>query len=405
MQGRLAAMSRYGHSYEQIHGTFSNVQASRALLTTAVSDYTINNVERPALENEEVSWDYAVNFADQNRPGAQPGNDTIFVDNTGATYSFDFGPPINNHNLRGSSTAADDQLISTFTATPTVNASQLPATVTNLQVNTTTPVDANNPFNVSDFRNGENWDAHNPPAILGMLDPPPTWGHEGAPVVLRNGQGNAVFHATSNLPLHDLPIPQQLSSDLSPLHMEAYMRFDSRITYQELRARQPAGNAAYTKKQINALNNRRAREARKPLNMVCWNMRFQKPTKSTVEILDKLSDEQLSLNTTWIVTPHGVHPPTNPNCLYRRDCFLQPGHQQSESTVKGLQQLHRLRTRAHEQGLQHWRDLPSDQKEHEWRVEVAKKSKRNRNEDDNDEGEAEGGVPRATGGGKRQRRA
>ena len=277
------------------------------------------------------------------------------------------------------------------------------------------PAGAGTSTNNSFFQNGEqNWTVQNPPAILGMLDPPPAWGNEADPQVLVDNQGNNVVHPSNGLKVRNVPLPRQLPSNLSPLHMEAFMRRNSKITYHDFPARMPAGTNDYTKKDMNRINNQRRRHCREKLNVRCWTGTFQGPTKTLIGLLDNLTDQQIQHNTTWVVTPQGIHPPANPACLYPYADFLPAGFQQSDATREGLRELAELRGKALQQGLSHWSKLTADEKKkHEWRSDMVKNNKRNRrggapddnnpddnhtdnNPDDNDDNDDDG--PAATGG-------
>ena len=243
--------------------------------------------------------------------------------------------------------------------------------------------DAENPEDRSSFTLGEtDWSIERPPPVLGMLDPPPAHSNLARMAVgnLADARGRELRHAGTGFPIRNIPcMPRYLSSQVSELHVEALMRLDPRVGYSDFRSRQPGWMAKQSAKEINALNNRRARRVRIPLNTRCWSGKYSdRPTKTLVQLLDELSDEQIEANTTWVVTPdgRGIHPPNNPGYVLDKAAFKAPKHKMSAETQAGMQKLEELRAKAVQWGLDHWSKLPREELPREWSMRQQGKRKR-----------------------------
>ena len=250
--------------------------------------------------------------------------------------------------------------------------------------------DPENPEDICVFTQGEDdWNVEKPPAVLGMLDPPPERANllKKAVATLRGANGRELRHKATGFPIRNLPyLPRFLSSDVSELVVEVMMRKDPRVTYSDLRSRQPCWMEKQTSNEINALNNRRNRRVRQPLNVRCWSGKYgDRPTKTLVELLDSLTQEQIDCNTTWVVTPNGIHPPNNPNHTLPKSAFKSPKHKMSEETVRGLEQLGKLRARASELGVKHFSNLARKDLPSTWSMRQQGKRKRKETDDDDEE--------------------
>ncbi|MCJ1333491.1 hypothetical protein MMC10_010191 [Thelotrema lepadinum] len=231
--------------------------------------------------------------------------------------------------------------------------------------------DPENPEDRSSFTLGEeSWSVETPPAILGMLDPDPDYAYlKHLPVgTLKDARSRELHHVGTGFPIRNLPyIPRYLSSQVSEMAVEVLMRRDPRVTYSDIRSRQPAWMQKQAAKEINALNNRRARRVRTPLNTRCWSGKYSdRPTKTLVQLLDSLTEKQIEANTTWIITEQGVHPPNNPNYMLDPSAFKGVNHRMSPETAAGMEKLQELRAKAAQWGVGHWSELPRDELPREW---------------------------------------
>ena len=230
--------------------------------------------------------------------------------------------------------------------------------------------DPGNPHDLSSFAHGEGeWMVEEPPAILGMLDPHPDFFHEQKMPVsdLVDASGRIVKHENGLVVRNFKALPRFLSSQLTELQVEAFMRIDPRIKYDDFRARQPRWLKTQGRNEINGLNNRRMRRVREPLKTRCWSGKYSdRPTINLLELLEPLTPEQIECNTTWVVTPEGIHPPNNPHWVLPKSEFKKPGHRMSAEVTKGFELLRKLQDKAAKLGVGHWKKLPAKEKPATW---------------------------------------
>lgn len=237
------------------------------------------------------------------------------------------------------------------------------------------------PYNINDlgmYENGEEgWNLENPPSILGRLEPPSWYAQgqrpDGAVHNLRN-QKDKLVRGTFGGFIRSVKLPLYIKAHVDPVVLEAWFRMDSSTTYSDIRNRQHEDAVPYYNgKRDTALANNscsyaRQHEARIPLGILVWtsntNRRRGHVRRSTIEQLGEVTEEQIALNTNWVVTPGGIHPPTNPYKLYPRDYFLGRGrrhpHRASEYLTEILECRWRLRKAAALHNVDHWRQLSPD---------------------------------------------
>lgn len=132
------------------------------------------------------------------------------------------------------------------------------------------PVDPANPNNETSYLASQaTWSATNLPAILSRLDPPPRWSTAPRPPQLVEN-GKKVFR--DRKPILDYDIPRYIASPqkLETWRLEAWFRIHRGLSYDDIWVRQPNWVPKPTNTQKNALNQRRLREVRKPLNARSW---------------------------------------------------------------------------------------------------------------------------------------
>lgn len=131
----------------------------------------------------------------------------------------------------------------------------------------------------------------------------------------------------------------------------------------------------------NALNMRRERDARSPLGLSCWTARRGTVTKAEVERVEKLSADQVALNTTMDVEygfVDGVNQPvalrsksvkSHASRLYALDTFIsmedQP-HTPSDRLTQAIDLFHELQGAAFSLGVDDWRVLPVEKQPKSW---------------------------------------
>ena len=131
-------------------------------------------------------------------------------------------------------------------------------------------VDPTNPNDETSFLASQaTWSATSLPVILGRLDPPPGWSTEPRPQQLVEN-GKKVFRGDK--PILDYDIPRYIASpaNLETWRLEAWFRTHRCISYDDIWVRQPNWVPKPTNTQKNALNQKRLREVRKPLNARSW---------------------------------------------------------------------------------------------------------------------------------------
>jgi hypothetical protein len=169
----------------------------------------------------------------------------------------------------------------------------------------------------------------------------------------------------------------------------------------------------------NTLNMRREHRARGPLGIRSWYFRRIEPTKMEMDLLDKLTEDQIKYNTTLNVTEKGLEMvrldpvkdavkkvPTGEYLPH--DHFLhgaQPGQFRFSDRFQNCQKLLReLRKKAKDQNLEHWCELDKKDLPEGW----PKKKKGNGDEDvaaEDSEGEIRAPNKRKRKGGPEGRKA
>lgn len=230
-------------------------------------------------------------------------------------------------------------------------------------------VDPNNPQNLtSSHRNEIGWSIQTPPVSLGRLDPPRNW---HTPEKLASMKDPATGHTildSCGVPIPDYPfLPRYLSSNLEWFRVEAYFREHKDMSYYHIWQRQPLGTPIPTRKERNNMNNMRLRKARRPFNTRCWTKKSLYPPRILVELVEGLSQTQLLLNTTWIVTPHGIRQPGTERLL-PLNMFLDGNrvHTLSAEVRAALAENHRLQALANAHNVSHWSKLPKHLLPDEW---------------------------------------
>ncbi|KAI9818445.1 MAG: hypothetical protein M1827_000504 [Pycnora praestabilis] len=270
---------------------------------------------------------------------------------------------------------------------------------------------AGNPNNVNDrtsfHPNEVNWSLDTLPAILGQLEAPTDWRSSmgsAVPSLIENGHpaiglGN---HRIRNFPF----LPRHLASweFLELFRIEAYFRYDPRLSYQDLWIRMVDGTLMPSYRQLNALNNRRLRRVRRPLNMLCWTERRPgNVVKTDVETMERLSRQQIARNTSWDVTPEGIVQPQlrgAPGLIHRIPFppGIFSGGQQvytpTHRVTRALAELTRLQGLATHERISNWSELDRSHFEPSWsarRKKPKSAEKVERSEDDDGEEDEEAG--------------
>ena len=224
------------------------------------------------------------------------------------------------------------------------------------------------------------------PFDLGRLDPPPR--PRGGTQPLRNELGEVVV-SEHGRPIKDFPgLPTVIRPDVSAFQVECWMRNYPDLRYIDIEARFPKGTPKWPRNEKNALNNRRRREVRDRYNIRDWSARYEKrPSRVLLELVDKLSDEQISLNTSWVVTPTHIHPPGLPAYTIPRNAYLDDGnspHAPSLTIQNAKALLSRLKAKAITKGKANWRELDEDDLPREWFVRTGKRKLRTDDDDDDE---------------------
>lgn len=108
-------------------------------------------------------------------------------------------------------------------------------------------------------------------------------------------------------------LPRYISNKAPAWLLEYWMRTDTRLTYRDIKGRMVKGGKPLPSD--NALNMRRERDARTPLNLSCWTTRRGIVTKAEVERVEKLSADQVACNTTMDIEYDVVDGVTQPVAL------------------------------------------------------------------------------------------
>ena len=223
------------------------------------------------------------------------------------------------------------------------------------------PVDPSNPRNVTSFhRNEIGWSIKTPAPSLGRLDPPREWHtSDRVPNIKDPATGRDILDP-NGVPIPDYQfLPRYLSSNLEWFRVEAYFREHKDMSYYHIWQRQPLGTPMPTLKERNSMNNMRLRKARRPYNARCWTKKGQYPPKILVELVEGLSQTQLLLNTTWVVTPNAIKQPGVDRFL-PLTMYLDgyPAHTPSAEVRAALAESHRLQALANTHNVSHWSELP-----------------------------------------------
>ena len=149
---------------------------------------------------------------------------------------------------------------------------------------------------------------------------------------------------------------------------------DSRLLYTDVQDR-IQGAVRLTNNERNALNNKRKRKVRLPLNVRSWCSRYNnsRKTKILVQYVENLTDVQLAYNTGWEVIKNGIHPPGRPTELIPLFSFVGNGfpHEPSREILNAMQLLVSLRAKADKKGLSHWSKLSREDLPEEFNARVA----------------------------------
>ena len=216
-----------------------------------------------------------------------------------------------------------------------------------------------------------------PPAELGRLDPPVRI--RGETKVQRDDLGQIIMN-DNGVVVRDFPgLPITITPDVPALHVECWMRRHPDLRYVDLEARFPPGTPRWTRNERNALNNRRRREVRDRYGLRDWSGRYEtRPTQVLLDAVSKLSDEQIALNTSWVVTPTHIHPPGFPSHRIPRQAYLDDGeiiHTASKEIQNAKALIAKLNAKARGQGKSSWRELEEKDLPREWFVRPGKRKR------------------------------
>lgn len=154
----------------------------------------------------------------------------------------------------------------------------------------------------SSFPNDQVWSEDNLPDILFYIKPP-TSEYEGQPVLPLKKNGKIV--KVGGKAVRDFPIlPRRISLEVPGWLVEAWRRIDPRITYPDILARQIEDAKLGLKKLgRNALQNHCRRECRMILGNWTSYERREVPHRTDVEAIERLSYQNVMLNTILNVCP------------------------------------------------------------------------------------------------------
>ncbi|EFR00723.1 hypothetical protein MGYG_03728 [Nannizzia gypsea CBS 118893] len=139
--------------------------------------------------------------------------------------------------------------------------------------------------------------AHLPPLLFRLESPQEPFVRPAVHLLKKDEEDSSTEGSSA---IRDFPfLPQYISVRAAGWLLEYWMRTDSRLTYRDIKARMTAAPADIPSD--NALNMRREREARSPLGLSCWTTRRGSITKAEVERVERLSQPQISLNTTTTI--------------------------------------------------------------------------------------------------------
>ncbi|KAI9807352.1 MAG: hypothetical protein M1833_000095 [Piccolia ochrophora] len=209
------------------------------------------------------------------------------------------------------------------------------------------------------------WSLNNLPVILGQLFPDATWSQaKKVPTLVENGQ--PVISPVTKRTLRNLPhLPRQICSQIEGWRLEAWIRLDGRIEYNDIQDRMSVRNPPNT----NQLQMRRYR-FREENFMMSWTARRSAICRAEIFAIEKLSMAQISRNTTWSIQPNGtLLQPVNPRNVpgspqgvsmgpFPIAVWFQPMNAHARARLQAAQaELLRLRTQAAVEGVTDWREL------------------------------------------------
>ncbi|PGH01218.1 hypothetical protein AJ79_07989 [Helicocarpus griseus UAMH5409] len=211
------------------------------------------------------------------------------------------------------------------------------------------------------------------PPILFQLDPPT----ERPTSTIRNltENGQEVMGPDGEV-VRDFPfLPRYIAVRPPAWQLEYWMRLDSRMSYRDIKARMTVGRNHLPSD--NSLNMRREREARGPLGLSCWTSRRGGVTRTEIERVDRLEEDQVKLNTTMDVVGRTADNPGflqarnlagAPPACYPWDMFLvgQRLHVPSARLAEALALHEQLWDKVASSDVNDWRHLPADQLPSSW---------------------------------------
>jgi hypothetical protein len=156
----------------------------------------------------------------------------------------------------------------------------------------------------SPFPNSDIWSRENLPEILFYLKPPVSV-YEKQPVEILREENGSVKVGDHGRPVRDFPIlPSHISCTVEGWLVEAWRRIDPRITYTDILDRQTEDHVnRIGKLDKNALQNRCRRECRLALGSWTDGERRDEVYRTDVEVIEKLSYQNITFNTILDVCP------------------------------------------------------------------------------------------------------
>ena len=160
--------------------------------------------------------------------------------------------------------------------------------------------------------------------------------------------------------------------------LETWFRQYPGLSYNDFVSRLPANTKKWSKQQRNALNNRRMREARRRYNSRDWSGRhFGTPSRTIIEFVSALTPDQVRLNTSWVVTPNGIHPPGLPHAILPLDFYIREedghDHMPSKEIADAIALRDQLNNKAWANGNADWTKLAKADLPKEWFIRVKEK--------------------------------
>ncbi|EZF28841.1 hypothetical protein H109_03076 [Trichophyton interdigitale MR816] len=230
--------------------------------------------------------------------------------------------------------------------------------------------------------------AHLPPLLFRLEAPEEPFTR---PAVQHLTGDNATPSSKGSNAVRDFPfLPQYISIRVPGWLLEYWMRTDSRLTYRDIKARMTAPPTDIPSD--NALNMRREREARSPLGLSCWTTRRGGITKAEVERVERLSQSQISFNTTTAIEyasgANGKKIPLHllmkrldggPPHRYPLDTFMdgkQGPHLPGQRLDSTIQLLCQLQDYANALGEDDWRSLAPEYLPETWAKRAANRLRR-----------------------------